>query len=88
MTSTPREEVDKLMAIVAQQRDELNLQLHLGMAEARGEWEVLEAKWQMAQGKLAQLQAAADQSQDEIAAAARLLAEELKRGYERIRSLI
>lgn len=86
MTST-KHDLEKLMATLAQQRDELNLQMHLAKAEAKDEWDELEGKWQQAQGKLAQVQAAAGESLDDVRAAASLLAEEIKNGYDRIRKL-
>lgn len=86
MTST-KQELEKLMATLAQQRDELKLQLHLAEAEAKDEWDALEGKWEQAQGKLAQVQTAASESLEDVRAAADLLADELKNGYERIRKL-
>ena len=86
MTST-KQELEKLMATLAQQRDELKLQLHLAKAEAKDEWDALEGKWEQAQGKLAQVQTAASESLEDVRAAADLLADELKNGYERIRKL-
>jgi uncharacterized protein YjbJ (UPF0337 family) len=86
MTST-KQDLEKLMATLAQQRDELKLQLHLAKAEAKDEWDALEGKWEQAQGKLAQVQTAAGESLEDVRAAASLLADELKNGYERIRKL-
>lgn len=87
MTSS-KEELDKLMATLAQQRDELKLQMHLAKAEAKDEWATLETKWEEAQGKMAQAQNVAGQTLDELGVAAGLMADELKRGYERIRKLL
>ena len=86
MTST-KQELDKLMATLAQQRDELKLQMHLAKAEAKDEWNAMEGKWQQAQGKLAQVQDAAGESMEDVKAAASLLAEEIRNGYDRIRKL-
>lgn len=82
-----REELKKLEDMVLQQRDELRVKLHLAKADARDEWEALEKKWAEAQAKFAQLQKAAGESGEGIEAAARLLGEELLKGYERIRRL-
>jgi len=86
MTST-KQDLEKLMATLAQQRDELKLQMHLAKAEAKDEWNALEGKWGQAQGKLGEVPAAAGESLEDVRAAASLLAEELKIGYERIRKL-
>jgi hypothetical protein len=82
-----REELKKLEDTVLQQRDELRVKLHLAKADARDEWEELERKWAEAQVKFAQVQKAAGESSEGVEAAARLLGEELLKGYERIRRL-
>lgn len=81
------DEMKKLEEMILQQRDELRLKLHLAKADARDEWEALEKKWEEAQGKFAQVQKSADASMGDIEAAARLLGEEILKGYERIRRL-
>lgn len=82
-----REEMKKLEDALLQQRDELRVKLHLAKADARDEWEELERKWGEVQGKFVQLQQTAGESMDEIESAARLLGEEILKGYERIRRL-
>ena len=82
-----REEMKKLEEALLQQRDELRVKLHLAKADARDEWEELERKWSEVQSKFAQLQKAAGDSSESIEAAAKLLGEELLKGYERIRRL-
>lgn len=82
-----REEMKKLEDALLQQRDELRVKLHLARADARDEWEELEHKWTEVQGKFAQLQQTAGESMNEIESAARLLGEEILKGYERIRRL-
>jgi hypothetical protein len=82
-----REEMKKLEEAVLQQRDELRVKLHLAKADARDEWEALEGKWTELQARLAQAQESAGESMQDIEAAARLLGEEILKGYERIRRL-
>jgi hypothetical protein len=82
-----REELKKLEDSLLQQRDELRVKLHLAKADARDEWEVLEGKWAEAQVKFAQVQKSAGESMVDIEAAARLLGEEIQKGYDRIRRL-
>jgi hypothetical protein len=81
------EEMKKLQDTLLQQRDELRVKLHLAKADARDEWEGLERKWAEAQVKFSQMQKTAGDSMVEIEAAARLLGEEIQKGYERIRRL-
>ena len=82
-----REELKKLEDSLLQQRDELRVKLHLAKADARDEWEALEGKWAEAQTKFAQVRQSAGESMEEIEAAARLLGDEVLKGYERIRRL-
>lgn len=81
------EEMSKLQEALEQQRDELRVRMHLAKADARDEWEELEKKWAEAQSKFTQLQKTAGESMGEIEAAARLLGEEILKGYDRVRKL-
>ena len=82
-----REQIEKLMATLATQRDELMLKAHLAKADARDELEAMEAKWESLKGKAEQARGVAESSGKEILAASELLAEELQKGYERLRKL-
>lgn len=81
-------DLSKLVDEVQQQRDELRVQLHLAKAEAKEEWEHLEVKWDALRGKAGVVGREAGKAAREVAAALHLAAEELKRGYERIRQLL
>jgi hypothetical protein len=70
------------------QRDELRLQLHLAKAEARDEWERLEEKWQHLRGRMGVVGKEAGKTAQEVAAALQLAAEEIRRGYARVRELL
>lgn len=82
-----REELGKLEEVLLQQRDELRVKLHLAKADASDEWKELEQKWAEAQVKFDQVRKSAGESVEEIEVAARLLGDEIKKGYERIRRL-
>ena len=82
------EEGDRTQEILEklkQQRDELRLKIHLGRAEARDEWDEMEAKWTALKQRLKAAGGEAGEAKSDIGAAARDLAGELKKGYERIR---
>ncbi|MCU0840566.1 MAG: hypothetical protein MUC79_02450 [Thiobacillaceae bacterium] len=83
----PREELQKLLDGLATQRDELIVQAHLARLEAEGEWSELEAKLDLLRGKAAQAAEVAEDAAGDVAAAARLLGEEIAKGYERLRRL-
>ena len=80
-----REELEKALRQLEQQRDELRLKLNLAQADARDEWEKLEKQYEQLRGKLRGAREAATESAADVGAAARLLADEIRQGYERIR---
>lgn len=83
MTNALRD-LDELLDTLRRQRDMLKLKIHLARAEARDEWEELEKKWQHLSAKSAVARRDADDVSKNVFAAAKLVAEELRRGYERI----
>lgn len=83
-----REQVEKALTQLEQQRDELRLKLHLGKAEAREEWDKLERQWEHVRARLPQLREALSETRSEVGAALQLTAEEIRRGYERLRKLL
>jgi len=85
--SERREELERLLETLKQQRDELHLQLHLAKAEARDEWTAMEGKWQQVEQKLGQLREVAGETAEEVGVAAGLLVDEIGRGYARLRKL-
>ena len=83
----PREELQKLLDKLATQRDELAVRAHLAKLEAQEEWGELEGKLEALRAKVGQAADVAGDAAEDVAAAARLLGEEIARGYERLRRL-
>lgn len=83
-----RDDVKQLADRLRTERDELRVQLDLAKKEARDEWTELEDKWDHLRRRLSLIRDEADDASGEAAAAANLLADEIKNGYERIRKLI
>ena len=80
---------DDMIAKLARERDELALKLHLGKAEARAEWEKLEASWNHLKAvKGPPMKEAAAETARGVGSALDQAAAELKKGYERIRKLL
>ncbi len=73
---------------LAQMRDELRVKIHLARLEARSEWERLEPKWWELEGKVEALEKASVETGKGLKAAAELLLEELKKGYDRVRETL
>ena len=80
---------DELIDRIKKERDELALKMHLGQKDLAAEWEQLEAKWKEIKAvKGPALAEVASQTTKEVGAAVELAAEELKKGYEKIRKLL
>lgn len=73
-------------------RSELNVQAHLAKADAKDEVKQLWEKAEQARVKLeadfSRIRDGAEEPMDEIGAAARNLADEIKQGYHRIKTLM
>jgi len=80
---------DDVVARLKQERDELALKMHLGKKEAADEWEKLEGKWHEVTAKTGPaVKDATDETTVGVGLALELAAEELKKGYEKIRKLL
>ena len=82
-----REEMQKILDSLAQQRDELIVQAHLAKLEAMEEWESMEGKLTQLRAKAGLVGDSAEDTARNVKAAAKQLAEEIARGYDRIRKL-
>jgi SMC interacting uncharacterized protein involved in chromosome segregation len=82
-----REELQQMLDKLATQRDEVILKAHLAKLEAQSEWRELEGKLDQLRGKAAQAADLAGDSGKDILAAARVVAEEIGKGYDRLRRL-
>ena len=67
-------------------RDELAVQAKLGVAELRDRWEILEKRWYELEGRLKVVADETHQDVEDARAAAKLLVEELREGYEHLKS--
>lgn len=67
-------------------RDELAVQANLGKAELRDRWDGLEKRWYELEGRLKVLREGARKDAEQIQSAARLLADELREGYQHLKS--
>ena len=78
-------DIEALIEGLKQQRDAIKVQLHLGKAEAKQEWEEMEKKLEHLRAKAKTVGGEAQDASRDVFEAAKLLAEEIKRGYDRIR---
>jgi len=82
------EQIDKLISVLKQQRDELQLKLKLGSAEVKEQWEQLEKQLAKLTSKADRVGDVAEQTGEQVIEAAKLAADEIRKGYERIRNML
>jgi biopolymer transport protein ExbB/TolQ len=83
-----KEQITNALEHFKQQRDELQVQLHLAKADARDEWARLEKQWEETKPKLEAARDEAGRTAESVGAALGQAIDELKKGYERLRSLL
>lgn len=82
-----KERLTALMQQLETERDELKLQIGLAKLEARDEWQELEGKMDALRGRLKVIGEEAKEAGGDVAAAADVLADEIKEGFSKIRQL-
>ena len=78
-------EITKIRDELQQQRDEIQVQIHLAKLESMVDWERAERLFEKIESRLGALTVEVVESGDDILASARLLAEEIRAAYRRIR---
>ncbi len=78
-------DIDAMVEGLRQQRDMLMVQMSLAKAEVRDEWDELEKKWSHFRAKAGSVQHEVGEASKDVLSAAKLMGEEIQRGYERIR---
>lgn len=81
-----------LVEDLKQHRDELKLKMHLAKADAQDEWEKLEQRLEGLEAKFdarkEAVEEVVDEASDNVEAALELAAEEIKKGYARLRKML
>ena len=80
-----RETLEKMLASIKEQRDELKVQMHLGKAELKDEWEGLERKWEHIESRLDAVDKVASEAAEDVGAAVSVIAGEISEAYQRIK---
>ena len=80
--------LDEDMDVLRRTRDELRVQVHLGATEAKDAWAQLDHVWHQLQARVNRLGEATHTAVDDVEDATRLLLDELKHGYERIKQAL
>jgi predicted glycosyltransferase len=83
-----KRELQKALDYLRQQRDEINVKLHLGQKDLQDEMQVLEKQWQDFRQRSEHVLETADESAEDVSQALKLLGEEIKAGFEKIRKAL
>ena len=81
-------EIEKIVEQVKQERDEMILKAHLFKAEAKDEWTKVDKEWEHLKSKSEQVGKEAKGASGDVAAAAKLLGEEIIKSFKRIRKTL
>ena len=81
-------EYSELGELLKRERDELKLSMHLANADVHDQWQRVEAKWERFQSRASVVATITEESAVEIGAATKLVGEEKKESYRRIRQTL
>lgn len=79
-----RKQIRETLANLRRERDELRVKVSLAKMEAHDDWKAVEAKLAKLEAKTKELGSATAESAKDVAAAAKLLAEEVRDGIKNI----
>ncbi|MGR9053099.1 MAG: hypothetical protein ACU84J_10660 [Gammaproteobacteria bacterium] len=77
-------DIEKLTDKIKQERDELQVQLHLGGMDAKAEWVKAEEKWHEFAGKAEQIKDDTVETTEELVSSIKIVGEEISEAYRRI----
>jgi len=81
-------QIEELLESLKQQADEIRVQLHLAKAEVRDEWVDVEQKLDELKSKADEIRKEAGEASVDVLEAAKLVGEEVRHGFARIRKLL
>jgi len=76
--------IDEMIKNLKQERDELQVKLHLAKLDAGDEWEKIQAKLVKLEAKAKELGGVTAEASKDVGAAAKLLGEEIRDGFKKI----
>ncbi len=81
-----QKEFSELIETLKTERDEISLKLHLASMDAKDEFDSLDAKWDLVTQKAADITDDAVEVSEDAVEKAKIVGEELKEAYQRIRA--
>ena len=85
MSEEKRKSLEKLISKLKQERDELALQLHLGKEELKDEWDTVQHKLDQLADRFEPLNKAVAETSEDVWESLKLVGDEIKEGFHRIR---
>lgn len=85
MTEENRKVLANLITKLKQERDELALQMHLGKEELKDEWDTVQHKLEQLTHRFEPMNKAVAETSEEVWESLKLVGEEIKQGFDRIR---
>jgi len=76
--------IDELVDKLKQERDELQVKLHLAKLDAGDEWDKVQSKLEKLESKAKELGGVTAETSKDIGAAAKLLGQEIRDGFKKI----
>lgn len=83
--SDTKDKIEATISALKQQRDELGVQIHLGAAEAKEEYDEAMQKLDKMSDDFTPVKDAAEESAENVLASLQLVGEELKTSFDRIK---
>jgi SMC interacting uncharacterized protein involved in chromosome segregation len=80
--------IDETLAALKRERDELALKVHLAKADARDEWKSLETKLDALDALTRPMAKVVGDTASEVGTSLELAADEIKKGFERLRKML
>jgi hypothetical protein len=85
MSEERRKSLEQLISKLMQERDELALQMHLGKEELKDEWDAVQHKLDQLAHRFEPLNKAVAETSEDVWESLKLVGEEIKEGFQRIR---
>jgi hypothetical protein len=82
------DQLAEMIESLKQGRDELNVRMHLAKAEAKDLWQEMEDKWQLIRSQLDRVDDQSGDTAKDIGAATMVVAEEIRRGYKKLKDML
>jgi|COG998Drversion2_1049125.scaffolds.fasta_scaffold969363_2 uncharacterized coiled-coil DUF342 family protein len=85
MAEEKRKAIANLISKLKQERDELALQMHLGKEDLKDEWDAVQHKLDQLNHRFEPLNKAVAETSEDVWESLKLVGEEIKEGFHRIR---